>query len=432
MNVDFVLFYEIEVRELESLVVLKKYLEKKGYSVVISDSYGPEYLKTILKYQPMVVVVPWLRNTDNIIRFCSFKNKINKIVNLQWEQIYSNRTLKNGIGEIKGIAKNAYHICWGEVTKSRLNYLEDSKLLLSGAIQLDFCRNEFSEYYLNKNELSEKYNLDIKKKWCIFISSFSYATLSKKRLDEIKNTYCDMNDFVLISQKSREMIISWITDLLRSNKQIEFIYRPHPLETIDEYLKKISLKYKNFHVIDNLTVKQWIKVCDIINNWFSTSIAEIYYMNKACNILRPLKIPEDLEVEIMNEARFITKKEEFIKNIDEEDNSMFPIDHKVIENYYKNSGKIPVYQVLGDFIIELLNKNNGDDFEIKKRDIMSYRIRNVSSSFYSLACLVVKTFKIKISKYIKNQKLKRIFKNMEQYIGIEKRISAIEKKIKNI
>ena len=51
MNVDFVLFYEIEVRELESLVVLKKYLEKKGYSVVISDSYGPEYLKTILKRQ---------------------------------------------------------------------------------------------------------------------------------------------------------------------------------------------------------------------------------------------------------------------------------------------------------------------------------------------------------------------------------------------
>ena len=52
----------------------------------------------------------------------------------------------------------------------------------------------------------------------------------------------------------------------------------------------MAAKHSNFHLITNYSVKQWITVSDTLFSWMSTSIAEIYFANKSCFVVRPFPI----------------------------------------------------------------------------------------------------------------------------------------------
>lgn len=434
-NIDFLLFYEVETRELENLTLLKIYLENEGFSVRISDSYGPQYLESIKKYIPKIVVVPWLRNNENFFRYSRFKMKIRQIVNLQCEQVYNTRLKKNGVSSINGLCKYAKHICWGQTSYTRLCCnVKKNNLLIAGALHLDFCRPEFSSYYLTKNQLSKEFNLKQNRKWNIFVSSFSYATFSKKRINEIEKSYCDMQDFIEISKKSRIKILQWTENFLSNNPDVEYIYRPHPVESYDQQLRDMENKYSNFYVIRKYSVKQWIRVCDIINNWFSTSLTEIYFLEKSCNIIRPLKIPEDLENEMMANAQFITTERDFIEKnkIDSRDRE-FPIDENIIKSYYYFDKNIPTYKIIGDYLIDFLNSGEKIDYNFTDIEIKKYKKNLRKSLFYSYISLINKKLNLKMSKLIfnKNSELKRKLENIENYIGFEKRLQERETKIRN-
>lgn len=47
------------------------------------------------KEKAKVVVTPWLRYDINVCRYLSFAKKPYKLVNLQWEQAYSERSLES-------------------------------------------------------------------------------------------------------------------------------------------------------------------------------------------------------------------------------------------------------------------------------------------------------------------------------------------------
>lgn len=375
-NVDFVIFYQHKSRELDNISLLKYELEKRGYSVKISSVYA--YKKKNFK-NVKVVVAPFLYHNDNFRLFYNYVGEFNKIVNLQGEQVLSVEDVNNINSYMypHGFAKEAVHLCWGNNSLKRLQKADvlSDKLEIVGPIQMDMLRSEFDNFYKSKEEMATKFNLKANKKWTMFVSSFAIGDASEKEIEDFAKGGSSIIDFKNICYESKTKTIEWIERYLLEYKDAEFIYRPHPAEQQDMRLSQLASKYKNFHLIDKLSVKYWIKVADEIINWFSTTIAEIFFANKNCAIIRPVEIRKDLDVDIMTGANFSTTYEEMLKQLKSE---IFPIDNKLIYDYY-DVQKTPSYIRICD-VLEKVYKE--DSYELDLEEIFKTTIPEAKSSFF--------------------------------------------------
>jgi len=363
MNI--IIVYEVKNREYDNALLLKSEFEKRNYKVEILCKN--EMFQ--LFHKNAIVLIPNCYCTDDFNFYYYLLNNCgNILVNLQYEQVLSNKWEKIGFHNPKGRAKNVIHLCWGINPYNRLknNGIKKEKLKITGAIQLDFLRDEFVPFFYNRNELAEKYEIPKQKKWVFYISSFTYVDknniLNTEKLLKINN-YNDefINDFETISIKSQKITLQWFENLLDNNPEIIVIYRCHPMEKESYILEKTVSKYKNrFYCISELSVKQWILASDIITTWVSTSIIECYMAKKECYVLRPIKIPNEIDSVIYKECRYIENYSELqnliADNFNIENRVEFPIDPKKIFEYYDIAEK-PTYQRIVDEV-EWISKND--------------------------------------------------------------------------
>lgn len=377
-KVDFLFVYEVKARELENICLLKYELERRGYTVVLINTWY--YLKRkVPRYKANVVVTFALYNNDTYKFITSYVKKINKLVNLQWEQVgtTSDEKSEKSLFYIKGEAKKAVHVCWGMKTKERLMQncgIDEKKLMLTGHISLDFLRDDLVSYYQSKEEIFKEFSIPANKKICLFISSFSHVNLP----DDIIGTDTDIGyslmEYIKLSNKSQEKIIEWITLVLLKHRDIIFIYRPHPAEANNEKLVDLAHMYDNLFVISELSIKQWILVSDVMYTWYSTSLAEIYASGKRCFILRPLPIPQDIDLAIYEGAEFVTDFSSFESTLDNNEQS-FPVQETVMTQYYYIDRNTPAYSKICDGLIDIYNNDyflipesgEGQKLSIKKR-----------------------------------------------------------------
>ena len=110
------LFYENINREYEALVLLKHELQKRGHRVKISHFGFHDWGFHFLFSKPDIIVTPWLRNDENVARWAWFRRlkKSTKMVNLQWEQVYSRKGLESGLTKTHDQALNAIHSSYAE------------------------------------------------------------------------------------------------------------------------------------------------------------------------------------------------------------------------------------------------------------------------------------------------------------------------------
>lgn len=331
--IDFLIMYEVRVRELESIILLGNELKKRGYSVeYLSFDFVnlKDYInnrKLLKKYfnNVKVVLMPSLYHNKelyNIVYYVAGNCK--NIVNLRWEQYFSNKVMNNTDSFLfpHELAKKAYHVCWGEWSYETLLHagIDDNKLLKTGALQLDFLRKELSQYYLNREKLFEFYKLPNDKKTVLYMSSFASATMTERQFKggekDFDGAYKKDDAAVSFSKKSYESTLNWINELLSIRKDITFVYRPHPSENITGKLEELSDKYSNFRIISDYSVKQWILTCDCILTWVSTSIVEAYFAGKSCFIVRPVTYEFENDMSVYRGARFIDNKKDFFDCID--------------------------------------------------------------------------------------------------------------------
>lgn len=359
---DFVFVTEVKNRELENILLLKYELEKRGYSVCLVETWDQVFCFAE-PIKAKVLITFALYNDDTLKFMMSFVDSCNKVVNLQWEQIFTNSdekldefTGKNSVG-VAGSAKNALHVAWGDNTVNRLvnRYgMSRENIILTGHIALDFLRPEFKSYYFSKDNIMKKYSINSNSKLYLFISSFSYVGLPEQLINSelYQNQGFDVNNFQLISRQSQSTILKWFEYEVKKYPNIVLIYRPHPAEQNNEILNKLERKYPNFKVISDYSVKQWILVADKIYSWWSTSVAEIYAAHKGCDILRPVKIDYDSELEIYNEASMIDNFEYFDSHY--LDDNKFPIPNSVMKHFYYIDEKTPTYILISNHLESIL------------------------------------------------------------------------------
>ena len=259
-KLDFLINYEHKTRELDSVCLIKAELEARGYSVGLTCTYDEDRSKHIPNKREAKVVITSALFNDGSLEFFVFSlaGFCNKIVNLQWEQVLTNRDEQN-VGMYlnpKGMARKALHLCWGSATKSRLinSGVNSRNLAITGPIQMDTLRPEFDSLFLSKDALGRIYNLNPNAEWVLFISSFTYITMTDEEYSgELRVFGPSLNDFLELSRISKTEILSWMSEAAVKFPNKIFIYRPHPSENEDPSIADLEKKHLNFKSIGELS-----------------------------------------------------------------------------------------------------------------------------------------------------------------------------------
>ena len=327
---NIVIVYEHKAREMETVLLLSHELRKKGHYTELYPVCELNRIKYLFN-KPDLVIVPFLYGNNELVNYVySVFGCVRKILNLQWEQVYGGLAGDSKKGTPRECAQKAVHICWGYNSYKRLIDNGCKHAVLTGAPQLDFLKPQFKGWYGNRDELFKDFKIDSRKKTILFISSFSYLGLSKKRLSELRGRVnLDPFYFYDLTVKTRNVVLDWFEKLLASCGNINIIYRPHPGEFIDKRLTELNNKYSNLHVISDHSVKEWIIASDIILNWYSTAGVEVFFAGKSNLFLRPIEIPKDIDYEMFDNACMAKTYEEFY-------------------NYIINSGSIESYYLKND------------------------------------------------------------------------------------
>jgi len=362
---DFLINYEHKARELDSVCLIKAELERRGYTVDFSCPYDEDRIRQVQRRKAKVVLASALYNDSCLHYFVySLAGFCRKVVNLQWEQSLTNQDESDPsfYQNPKEYAKEALHLCWGEESKNRLLRagVSSGKAVVVGPVQMDTLRPEFNDFYFDKNDIGRQFCLDVTKNWVLFISSFTFVNMTDEEYrNELRCMGTRLDYFRHLSIISKQEIINWLELAINKYPDKIFIYRPHPSENGDESLLEIETKYQNFHIVKDLSVKQWIKCSDKILTWYSTSAAEVFFSGKSCSILRPVEIPYEWEVSIYRNARMISDAEIFLQDLENNDGP-FPLDTALIYSYYQVQDTTPAYMRICDVLERVLNTNDFD------------------------------------------------------------------------
>ena len=386
---DFLFFYEHVNREVENDILVINELEKRGYVCELMPFDGPEYWKKVLfRKRAKVLVTPWLRTNTNIKHFSYLGNKPLKFADLQWEQVSTKGIRESGIFSIQTDALKALHMCWGEATKSILlnDGGREELLPVVGALQQDFSRKEFNDYYLSRNQIAGQYRLNADIPWILYISSFSMANVTDKYVGDLVSKY---GHYFLeerqINVESQNKTIEWIKEYI-SNHKCEFIYRPHPTESTSLIIKDVADNFSNFHIISDYSVKQWGKVCNKVNLWISTSNAELLSMGINYGIVRPIPIPPEFEIESMIGEKYITTLDQFIE-FNEDQTINEPTEDRLqrVFHYYDFNKTFPAYKRIANALEKAINSDDRTIYLFDKEQIKKSRrifIRTCVFSFW--------------------------------------------------
>ena len=361
---DINIVYEHVEREIYNAFLIKFELEKRGYSVLLTRTEEP-----ILPSfnAPKLIVMPWLFGEHNLVDLrVRYLRRFKKILNLQYEQVMSQMWLDVGYHVSKDKARNACQLCWGNKRKKILEDagISEDKLFVIGDIRQDYSKPAFKNFFKTKTQLSEEFDIPEEHEWCLFISSFSFATPSESSIEYLNETIGVENSkkWNEISIKSQKSILKWIEQFVSENPNQEFIYRPHPSELKDtnySHLKKLDDEYDNFHFIFKYSVQDWILSCDYINSWISTSIIECYVLNKVCNILRPVKVDEYFDIPFYINADHISDYDLFKERNLSKENNNFPIAYDEMKEYYDDIGEDEyIYKKICDYIEVIINDDS--------------------------------------------------------------------------
>ena len=237
----------------------------------------------------------------------------------------------------------------------------EKNLPVTGDIKTDFSNHKFDSFFKTKEELASEFNLDASKEWILFISSFTFNEKDSKRLMSMNHNLDDGKYMQKWNVESKAIVMEWFEKFLKTHPEKEFIYRPHPVEfnVLDEdsTISILDEKYPNFHYINKYAIQEWIRPCDYLNTVISTSIIDVYLLEKQCNILRPVELNPDFDNPLLVGAKTISTYEEFEKLNTLKNTEEFPVSREMIDQYYDFGDKL-AYERICDYAEKMINDDS--------------------------------------------------------------------------
>lgn len=345
-NVDFVFVYEVKNREIQGISLIGYELVKRGYKVGYVNTWHALHHDDV-RYNARVAIVFEAYNTKVINFALSYIEHCDCVFNMQWEELLSDISLKEGsIYLLEGMASRVHHASWGMANTRHLIEkckIPCNKVYTTGHVGFDFLRSEFAGFYKSKEDICREHSLNSNADLLLFISSFSGINGREE-------------DFAKVMTYSQTIILGWLVKYAEEHPMTEVIYRPHPTEVpTKDFLESIN-RNKNIHIIGDLSIQQWIKISDVILNWWSTSAGELYVAKRPWVLLRPCEIPVRYDYHIFKGAVSAKTYEEMISQIEAKS---VPITEEHMNDFYFVDDKEATYLKIVN-VLEKLYKVGAD------------------------------------------------------------------------
>jgi surface carbohydrate biosynthesis protein len=324
-TVDLLLLVEHVARELDIACVVKYLMnERHGVTVEIASLlFLHGFQKTLARYEPGVVAMPFFYSaTDhgpiNVIK--GWPNAVH--VNLAYEQIFSNinKTYKAPKDTIS--QQNILHHAWSPYYASYLesHNVPPANIFVNGNPFYTLYRKPYNSYFVSRDELAKRYNLDPQKRWVFVPENYGAAFYGEAKLkDYVKFGLDDAYNYRDFAMASFKEAIKWWQQAARS-PNVEMIVRPRPAIPLGLFTKTCEDALGEpllMHVIKEGTVREWILASDIVMSSYSTTLIEASVANKPVYMLEPILFPDYVQADWYDLVPQLTTLKDFMKVINE-------------------------------------------------------------------------------------------------------------------
>jgi len=287
-DVDILVFIEHLNRELDTALLLKILLSKRGYSVKLASVFY-DLWESVATLRPKLLIVPWAYS--EVRKYCRFEPQQGeglRILNLHHEQLGVERYMESHMAP-RGEARKAFHLAWGQRFERILLGLDISPELIfrAGSPRLDFLRPDMSSFTPRREDLAERYGLDPKKRWILVVGNFSIVSATKSEMrKKIRQGKTVFTAAVESIRSLYSRILGWMERLALESPGIEIIYRPHPAERLTPSVVELAARVPALKLIQERPIGDWILNADSVFVWSSTSSVDALAADKPVFAIR--------------------------------------------------------------------------------------------------------------------------------------------------
>lgn len=316
-NIDVIFFIEHKDRELASIQLVTKKLNKKGITTLILPvHFGTFYL---FVYKPKIIVNYGIF-FDSQLPLNISRNLFDNVlyVSMNWEQLLSpiNLEFKKPRGEYT--LNQVFHIAWDEVFKNYLisSGVNSNNISVTGNILHEVL---FTQIQQKNVDIVNEYNINQYEKVIFSPMNLAWAFLREGQLEYRLNLGYDKQTLYEhhdLAKRYLEILSSWITDAAKNLPNYLFILRPHPNVCIEDYYsfynnKKLVIP-NNLKISKQHTISEWLSVADVVCSNWSTVVYDANRIGINAALLSPIKRPPWLNVPWNDNVTNIKSYEEFL------------------------------------------------------------------------------------------------------------------------
>lgn len=318
-KLDIVFLYEHVARELDVACAVTALLRQRNISVEILQ-WPTSFRSTAGKFDPKLVVLPFCYTERSFLPILHYWSR-SIFFNMTWEQLFYSGNLKAKTPRGEFATRHVIHHSWSQVYADflRKQGIPEEYIIVNGHPSYQLYKAPYRDYFLTREALAQKYNLDPSRKWIFFPENYNWAFYTEatiQRFLEAGQSASDIEEMRHYCTLSLQEVLRWFDEFSQS-EQLELIIRPRPATHMDDFRSfvhdTLGEKPYKFHVIQRESVREWILASDLVLSSHSTSLIEAALAGKAIRMLEPYPMPGALHVEWHDLVPRIHTKDEFVQ-----------------------------------------------------------------------------------------------------------------------
>ena len=376
-------------RDLAGYTYFSEELAKNNFLVFLTPMYN---FHEIFLINPDLVVLNHARKgklnssgIDLIIKYCSLSGI--KIVIIDSEGGLFNKNFLNKYKKFinESHSKIDKYFLWGSNKISLVNKKNIGKYVVAGHPRFDlfFLKNYNNEFLKN----FDKKNYILVNLSFIWLNPIVGDKIKLKKLHKYKNSRLYNNQKLYFDK-----FINFFIFFSKLNKNINFILRPHPFESLEIYRKEFA-NYSNVQIINKGDIFFYLKKCKFVINHNCQTTLEAILAGKNCinfsnyELTKGLNILDKLSTRVENENqlksvinKFLTKTK--VKGLQKK--------KQLVAKYYNNINQLSSPHIIRH--IELLFDKNHHNYVLNSSILRVVKIYLENRSFLEVIKFIIKLF----------------------------------------
>jgi surface carbohydrate biosynthesis protein len=441
------IYLEVEVynREFKARMLLGCYAALKGFDIYLMHRSEIHYLGINNMISPGIIFMKDANSTNEISNNIYELKKKGFVITSQDEESGIafddyNDFIKRRFPNENTFEYLEYFFCWGKRDQTELEkkFKNKTQYINSGSPRIDLLSNKFYDID-DKKKIHDKYNV---KNFILIPTNISFPIGLRRIADAYEGFASEKKnlewseEYFFTKNIQQLTLLKYFVDLIRllvrGQKKYDIILRPHPNEKIEDWEKFISIRQKNFKIIKDGYLSDFIFASEAVIHNGCTSSIEAKLMNKRIISFEPVKFIKNYDKIFTNSlGKICINKESVLEeviNLDSAQKISNPINQKILDelNFRINYSTSAIgCQNIVELFKKIREKNNLEVnfFKIKKINILK-KIKNI------LKVTIHNIFNLSIDRSVFEQKFPPIKNStmlsyLESFSKFDKEISKV-------